>query len=103
MKFRYRTSRKRGPDEYALVVHEAAGLYSIASRIFDLGHRIVAAFVPGMTAQQAAHREISSANRAVRSQRFFGVAGTARIEAAGRPEHRADQHTDKRGSAAVSH
>src|SRR6185503_19229304 len=44
--------------------------------------------MPRMTAQDATCGEIAAVHDAVLLDRFFGVAGAARIETAVRPEHR---------------
>src|SRR5918994_6380784 len=52
-------------------------------------HRVIAAGMPWVTAQNAARSEIAAARDAVMLDRFFGIARTGRIKPAVRPEQRA--------------
>src|ERR1700754_3545129 len=64
---------------------------SMRHRLYGRGrrHRVVTAWMPGMTAQDAARREVAVAHDAVMLECFFGITGAARLEATVRPEHRA--------------
>src|SRR6188768_761499 len=66
---------------------------SMRCRLYRRGrrHRVVSAWMPGMTAQDATSGEIAAAHEAVMLECFFGVAGAARIETTIRPEHRTDE------------
>src|SRR4029079_7494573 len=68
---------------------------SMRDRLYRRGrrHRVVTPWMPWMTAQDATCGEIAAAHDAVVFERFFGVAGTARIEPTVRPEHRTHQVT----------